>query len=147
MGAGFVTASPVKERLSWRLKPPHDQQTQGIVVSGFSRLPAGKALFLHCDAPPETDVAWGPWLQTLMKVAPMTASDGKPETRAAAVAFTWTGLQKAGLSPEALATFAAPFREGMYQEDRLRRLGDKVKDRWAGARHRWWPLVERQHSR
>jgi hypothetical protein len=78
MGAGSVTASPVNERLSWRLKPPHDQQTQGIVVSGFSRLPAGKALFLHCDAPPETDAGRGPWLQTLMKVAPITASDGKP---------------------------------------------------------------------
>lgn len=123
MGAGSVSASPVKERLSWRLKPPHDQQTQGIVVSGFSRLPAGKALFLHCDGR-------GPWLQTLMRVAPITASDGKPETRAAAIAFTWTGLQTAGLSPEALATFAAPFREGMYQEDRLRRLGDKVRDKW-----------------
>jgi hypothetical protein len=34
MGARSVTASPVKERPSWRLKPPHDQQTQGIVVSG-----------------------------------------------------------------------------------------------------------------
>jgi len=130
MGARSMTASTVKERPSWRLKPPHDQQTQGIVVSGFSRLPAGKALFLHGDAPPETDAGRAPWLQTLMKVAPITASDGKPETRAAAVAFTWTGLQKAGLSPEALATFAAPFREGMYQEDRLRRLGDKVKDKW-----------------
>lgn len=129
MGAGSVSASPVKERVSWRLKPPHDQQTQGIVVSGFSRLPAGTALFLHCDGP-ETGDGRSPWLQTLMQVAPITASDGKPETRAAAIAFTWTGLQKAGLSVEALATFAAPFREGMYQEDRLRRLGDKVKDKW-----------------
>ena len=41
-----------------------------------------------------------------------------------------TGLQKLGLAAEALATFSAPFREGMYQEDRLRRLGDKVKDEW-----------------
>jgi Dyp-type peroxidase family len=129
MGTGPVTASTVKERLSWRLKPPHDQQAQGIVVSGFARLPAGKALFLHCDGP-ENDAGRGPWLQTLMRVAPITASDGKPGTRAAAIAFTWTGLQKSGLSPEALATFAAPFREGMYQEDRLRRLGDKVKDKW-----------------
>ena len=129
MGAGSVTSAMVKERLSWRLKPPHDQQAQGLVVSGFARLPAGKALFLHC-AGPENDAGRGPWLQTLMKVAPITASDGKPETRAAAIAFTCTGLQKSGLSPEALATFAAPFREGMYQEDRLRRLGDKVRDRW-----------------
>ncbi|GEP60692.1 Dyp-type peroxidase [Reyranella soli] len=129
MGAGSVTASTVKERLSWRLKPPHDQQTQGIVVSGFSGLPAGKALFLHCDGP-DADAGQGPWLRTLMRVAPIAASDGKPEKRAAAIAFTWTGLQKAGLSPEALATFAAPFREGMYQEDRLRRLGDKIKNEW-----------------
>ena len=99
MGAGPVTASKVKERLSWRLKPPHDQQTQGIVVSGFSRLPAGKALFLHCDGP-ETNVGRGLWLQTLMKVAPITASDGRVESRAAAIAFTWIGLQKSGLSPE-----------------------------------------------
>ncbi len=35
MGVDLRTASPVKERLSWRLKPPHDQQTQGIVVSEF----------------------------------------------------------------------------------------------------------------
>ena len=108
MGAGSVTASPVKERSSWRLKPPHDQQTQGIVVSGFSRLPAGKALFLYCDGP-ETDAGRGAWLQTLMKVAPITASDGKPGPRAAAIAFTWTGLEKSGLSPEALATFPRRF--------------------------------------
>jgi deferrochelatase/peroxidase EfeB len=124
-----VITSTVKERSSWRLKPPHDEQTQGIVVTGFSHLPAGKALFLFCNGP-EPVAGKGPWLQTLTKVAPITASDGKTEKRAAAIAFTWTGLGKTGLSPEALATFAAPFREGMYQEDRLRRLGDKVKDKW-----------------
>jgi Dyp-type peroxidase family len=34
------------------------------------------------------------------------------------------------LSAEALASFSQPFREGMYQEDRLRRLGDRIKDEW-----------------
>jgi deferrochelatase/peroxidase EfeB len=129
MGAGPVMTSTVKERSSWRLKPPHDKQTQGIVVTGFSRLPAGKALFLFCDGP-EPVAGKGPWLQTLTTVAPITASDGNTGKRAAAIAFTWTGLGNAGLSPEALATFAEPFREGMYQEDRLRRLGDRVKDKW-----------------
>ena len=42
-------------------------------------------------------------------------------------------MQKLGLPADALATFSAPFREGMYQEDRLRRLGDKVDERWQGT--------------
>ena len=50
--------------------------------------------------------------------------------RAASIAFTCTGLQKLGLSEETLATFSMPFREGMYQEDRLRRLGDNIKGKW-----------------
>ena len=55
-----------------------------------------------------------------------TDADGK-KANAAALAFTWTGLQKMGLCADALASFSAPFREGMYQEDRLRRLGDRVE--------------------
>jgi Dyp-type peroxidase family len=118
--------------LSWKLAPPHDTQTQGIVVSGFVDLPAAQALFLTCGwpgDPPGAPAHKGAWLQALSKVAPITDSDGKDE-RAASIAFTWTGLQKSGLDPDALASFSAPFREGMYQEDRLRRLGDRIKDKW-----------------
>ena len=71
----------------------------------------------------------GAWLTALAAVAPITDSDGKDE-RAASLAFTWTGLQKSGLGGDALASFSAPFREGMYQEDRLRRLGDRIKGKW-----------------
>ncbi len=53
-----------------------------------------------------------------------------PTAGAACIAFTWTGLQNLGLSDAALASFSAPFSEGMYQEDRLRRLGDKINDTW-----------------
>ena len=65
-------------------------------------------------------------------MAPISDADGK-DLRAAAIAFTWTGLEKLGLPRDALATFSAPFKEGMYQEDRLRRLGDKVDDEWQGT--------------
>ncbi len=74
----------------------------------------------------------GAWLKTLNTVAPITDADGRDQ-RAPSIAFTWTGLQKLGLSADALATFSPPFREGMYQEDRLRRLGDKIDGVWQGT--------------
>ncbi|MGZ3338356.1 MAG: Dyp-type peroxidase [Reyranella sp.] len=138
MGAGSVTGRTTDQlppqRPSWKLKPPHDALTQGIVVSGFSDLPAARALFLMCDWPENGPGAGvvagkGAWLKALAAIAPITDSDGKDE-RAASIAFTWTGLQKSGLAAEALASFSQPFREGMYQEDRLRRLGDRIRDEW-----------------
>jgi Dyp-type peroxidase family len=132
-----VTSPEKKKRPTWKLKPPHDTLTQGIVVSGFSSLPSAEALFLLCDWPenrPATSASAGKgaWLKTLNAVAPITDADGR-DRRAASLGFTWTGLQKLGLSSDALATFSAPFREGMYQEDRLRRLGDRVYDVWQGT--------------
>ena len=138
MGAGPVTspaakeASPVEKRQSWKLRPPHDRMAQGLVVSGFDHLPFAEALFLRFDWPengPEGPRGRGGWLQKLKYVAPISDADGQ-ETRSTALAFSWTGLQKMGLCPDALATFSAPFREGMYQEDRLRRLGDRIDGRW-----------------
>jgi Dyp-type peroxidase family len=134
MGAGPVTKPQKSE--NWRLKSPHDKWTQGIVISGFKSLPSGIAMFLQFtwDENGPTDPVTrgkGAWLAALDTdtVAAISDADGKDE-RAAALAFTWTGLQKMGLGADALATFSDPFREGMYQEDRLRRLGDCVWQRW-----------------
>ena len=130
MGAGPMTNPSKKERPTWKLAPPHDALTQGIVVSGFNSLPSALALFLECNSTQRTNGAEAEnWLQALKRAAPITDADGRDE-RAASIAFTWTGLQQLGLSADALATFSAPFREGMHQEDRLRRLGDKVNDAW-----------------
>lgn len=114
---------------SWRLKSPHDTKTQGLVVSGFGSLPTGRALFL--------EFGWdgkggGAWLQTLRTIAPVTDADGREE-RSTALAFAYAGLEKMGLPKAALESFAAPFREGMFQEDRLRRLGDRRKGIWLGT--------------
>ena len=128
MGEGPLTDR--KRRPSWKLKPPHDALTQGIVVSGFSKLPSAQALFLF-DAG-EADGSAAGWLRTLAQVAPISDASGR-EARAAAIAFTCTGLQKLGLGDEMLATFSAPFREGMYQDDRLRRLGDRIDGKWQGT--------------
>jgi deferrochelatase/peroxidase EfeB len=114
---------------SWRLRAPHDTKTQGLVVSGFGSLPTGRALFL--------EFAWkgkggGAWLETLRAIAPVTDSDGRDE-RSTALAFAYPGLEKMGLPKAALESFAAPFREGMFQEDRLRRLGDRRNGVWLGT--------------
>ena len=134
MGAGSVTG-PLRTRPpNWKLAPPIEASAQGIVVSGFSKLPEAVALFLFCDWPdgrPPGDEgrSRGGWLQTLDAVAPITDADEK-DPRVAILGFTWTGLQVLGLPPDALRSFSAPFREGMYQEDRLRRLGDRIDGVW-----------------
>jgi deferrochelatase/peroxidase EfeB len=144
MGAEPV-AEPQK-RSNWRLNYPHDKFTQGLVVSGFADLESGVALFLEFtweeNGPAQANGPDGPakgkgaWLAKLNEVAPITdavkpATEAKGQKRsAAALAFTWTGLQKMGLGARALSTFSDPFREGMYQEDRLRRLGDRIKLEW-----------------
>lgn len=96
------------------------------MVSGFSSLPTGRALFLEFAWPGN---AGGQWLNVLQTIAPVTDSDGS-DPRATALAFTWSGLHKMGLPQVALDSFADPFREGMMQEDRLRRLGDRRNGQW-----------------
>ena len=120
-------------RPSWKLRPPVDSATQGLVVSGFGSLETGRALFLECGP----EATGGAWLRDLAKVAPVTNAapppKDKPSSRAAAMAFAWTGLQRLGLDESALASFSRPFREGMFQEDRLRRLGDRRSGEWTAT--------------
>ena len=128
MDEGSLSA-PEKSRPSWKLRPPVDAATQGLVTSGFGDLPTGRALFLECGA----EKTGGAWLRDLAKVAPITNAAPPAETpsrRAAAMAFTWTGLKRIGLDEAALGSFSRPFREGMFQEDRLRRLGDRRVGKW-----------------
>ncbi|CAN7154391.1 hypothetical protein LJR225_000191 [Phenylobacterium sp. LjRoot225] len=136
MAAGSVVAqAPIQARPRpiWKLASPHDTQAQGLVVSGFASLPTGRALFLEFAWPdsesPDSARGGGAWLKTLAGLAPISDADGKDE-RAAALAFTWTGLQRMRLPESALASFARPFREGMFQEDRMRRLGDRRRGAW-----------------
>ena len=95
--------------------------------AGLSTLPSAQALFLFCDWPddqPDAAADNGAWLQTLgssRRSPTPTATDdaaaASPSPGRACRRWAWTA--------DALATFSAPFREGMYQEDRLRRLGDR----------------------
>jgi deferrochelatase/peroxidase EfeB len=124
-----------KQWPSWKLAPPIDARVQGLVVSGFGDLATGRALLLEFQW---ADGAANPgaWLKTLTDTAPITSArppdktDPNAQSRAAALAFTWTGLQRMGLPETALASFSRPFVEGMFQEDRLRRLGDRRSGQW-----------------
>jgi deferrochelatase/peroxidase EfeB len=125
-------SEPGKSRPNWHLKAPHDAWTQGIVVSGFASLPTGRALFLELGWKGAKKQGGGEWLRILGEVAPVTDADGR-DARAAAMGFTWAGLQKMGLGANTLASFDRPFKEGMFQEDRLRRLGDRRGGEWQGT--------------
>ena len=122
--AGVPTA---EVGVGWRLASPQDADTQAIVVGGFSGLPTGRALFLEFIW--EGNQGGGGWMEALAADAPVTNADGR-EANAAALSFAYTGLVKMGLPRSALDSFAAPYREGMFQEDRLRRLGDRRKGEW-----------------
>lgn len=120
------------QKPGWKLVPEVAALTQGIVATAFGSLYFGRALFLELTRP------GGGWLHDLQAVAPITSAvppkvTGVAQDRAAAIAFTWTGLQRIGLEDTALASFSRPFREGMMQEDRLRRLGDRRKGEWLGT--------------
>ena len=117
---------------SWRLNEQVAAQTQGFVVTGFGALPTGRALFLEFKWPGRK----GPdgWLNRLRAVAPITSAvppdKANMQARAGSIAFTNTGLRRMGLPEESLASFARTFQEGMFQEDRLRRLGDRRNGKW-----------------
>jgi Dyp-type peroxidase family len=114
---------------SWKIAAPHDKRVQGIVVSGFASLPTGRALFLEFGWDDVLASGGGAWLEALQQVAPITDADGK-DPEAAALALTWEGMRRMGLGANVLASFDRPFKEGMFQEDRLRRLGDRRGTEW-----------------
>jgi Dyp-type peroxidase family len=122
---------------SWKLADSVATQTQGFVVTGFGALPTGRALFLEFTWPGDR----GPndWFNRLLAIAPITSAvppdkgDCKAQARAASIAFSSTGLRRMGLVEESIASFSRPFQEGMFQEDRLRRLGDRRDGEWLGT--------------
>jgi Dyp-type peroxidase family len=119
---------------SWGLCDAVAPKTQGFVVAGFNALPTGRALFLEFTWPGDKPPAG--WLSRLLAAAPVTSAvrpDPETQTRAASLAFSGTGLRRMGLAEEALASFARPFQEGMFQVDRLRRLGDRRDGAWLGT--------------
>jgi Dyp-type peroxidase family len=118
LGAGSVAKAAVSSTPGWGLAPACAARTQGLVVSPFAHLEAAEAMFLQV-----TSGAGGAWLAALRKEIAVTDAAGQCDP-SAAIALTWGGLKIMGLDEGALASFSDPFREGMQQKDRRRRLSD-----------------------
>jgi hypothetical protein len=128
MDAGSLTAPPPAP--SWGLADAVAAATQGFIVTGFGQLGTGRALFLQFRWPDKQTEGWLNRLQALAPVTSAVRPDAKTQMRAASMAFSGAGLRRMGLSEEALASFTPSFQEGMFQEDRLRRLGDRREGEW-----------------
>ncbi|MCY0095720.1 Dyp-type peroxidase [Hoeflea ulvae] len=134
----------------WKLKDSIARETQGFVASGFGSLKHGCALFL--ELPDAGNGKWIAALQTEFPVTPAFAVGGGAHvSQAVSIAFTWSGLQRLQMPKTALASFSAPFREGMFEENRMRRLGDKRKGEWQDtvidATPRWSGNTQSHRSR
>lgn len=91
---------------------------QGLVLRGYGKLPECRYVLL-CIEDRARALAW--LRQLLPRISP-----GQPAAvdRAIQVAFTYAGLERLGLGPDALAGFSRELREGMVSEHKSRFLGD-----------------------
>ncbi len=114
---------------SWKLEESIARESQGFIATGYGDLKHGRALFVQLPAQSN-----GKWLDRLQQDFPITPAiavgGGARERQAISIAFTWSGLHRMGLQDNALASFSTPFREGMFEESRLRRLGDRRSGVW-----------------
>ncbi len=113
---------------------------QGLILSGYGRKPAARyAIFEITDGADAR--AWlgrlirtlqfGNYRGTLRREPPFLGD------LCCNVAFTHAGFRALGLHETALAGFALPFQEGMYEPSRARRLGDdgpSAPARWSWGR-------------
>jgi Dyp-type peroxidase family len=91
---------------------------QGLIVSSYKHLPCAAFLLLRVKDAAKAKA----WLSS--HIADITTAEVKHAHFSTNLAITYTGLQKLGLSQNALATFLLPFQEGMATEHRSRILGD-----------------------
>ncbi len=104
---------------------------QGLLVSSYVHLPCAAFRLLTIT----NRSSAGRWLAAA--TASVTSAAGKQDGWSMNLAFTWPGLQALGLSSDALATFSAPFIDGMASSRRSLILGDSGADdpsewRWGG---------------
>jgi Dyp-type peroxidase family len=91
---------------------------QGIIIRGYSKLPAAHFLLLSF-----TDGALGrQWVSQIS--GDITPGDQRPERSAMQIAFTFEGLKALGLSPSVLDSFPLEFEDGMTTPHKQFFLGD-----------------------
>jgi len=113
---------------------------QGIIIRGYSKLPAAHFLLLSIKDG-DGDSARGAsdgarararqWLSLIRK--DITSGDRRPEESATQIAFTFEGLKALGLQHDVLTTFPLEFEDGMTTPHKQFFLGDFA----ASAPERW----------
>lgn len=129
------------------LSPEARADIQGFVTSGYGHLTHAAYLPLYLVDPDKTRS----WLQRILAsittAAPWRYGTGEPKQKppwALNVALSHQGLIACGLPPEARATFADEFREGMDHDQRSRILGDtgeSAPDFWELGNHKTQPTI------
>jgi len=100
---------------------------QGIIIRGYSNLPAAHFLLLGMQDP----AAVKQWLSLMAK--DITPGDRDPGESAAHIAFTFDGLKALGLNADALESFSLEFEDGMTGKHKQFFLGDfaeSAPERW-----------------
>ncbi len=111
-------------------------EIQGLVLSGYGERPVATYVLFEITHP-ERARRWAGALAEELQFGEFRGSArGRPpflKPLCANVAFTFDGFVALGVPPAALAGFSLPFREGMAEPSRSRRLGDdgeSAPERW-----------------
>ncbi|HEX8735572.1 MAG TPA: Dyp-type peroxidase [Pyrinomonadaceae bacterium] len=114
---------PVEERM----QTLEDEDIQGFMFTSYARYLhcAGYLLLRVTDDGGEAARGWlGELVDKISTGKQRSKEERRQEIFALTIAFTSTGLDRLGFSPEELATFSRPFQEGMATERRAITLGD-----------------------
>lgn len=103
---------------------------QALVATGMAHLPAHRTRLLRITDPGAARRSMATW--------PIASARSPAPNPTVQVAFTAAGLTALGLSNAELGAFSRPFREGIGQPDRARRLGEDPT-RWS------WGADDRVH--
>ena len=100
---------------------------QGIIIRGYSKLPAAHFLLLSV----KESAGARQWLSLIQK--DITPGDQRPEESATQIAFTFEGLKALGLQQNVMNSFPLEFEDGMTTPHKQFFLGDFA----ASAPERW----------
>lgn len=117
----------------WWIRENKREDIQAFVGKSFKALDHAVALCLNIES-----CQGKQWLEALSGLADVTSGTVAAEAqRATALALTYQGLILSGLDEKDAAQFSLPFREGMTEGNRARRLHDVKAERGDGHRHGW----------
>jgi Dyp-type peroxidase family len=120
----MASSDNIQMGIKWWLSDNCAEDVQALLAGSLKELPNGAALMLALHREHEG----GCWIQALIDAKTVTpASESREDqAHAGALALTLDGLRRSGLKERYLEGFSGPFREGMTEVSRAKRLGDAL---------------------